>query len=382
MATLGDFKTRFELSLNENNSKINKVKASKSAESLQGEADNPGSLHGNIALINQLIKNNKIEAYKKFATVYPKGQASSILLNFIAGLNNKESIELANAIYTLKSPNQLTVDLYSNKVSIFGRLFNAIPNRGLGRGEPLIAWLIEDSSIQGGTESFDVLIGKDKYEVKDYSGQGNSSILAGVKSKVSNFEFWRELVDTLRRLDKLTGFSAGEMKFDINLYFDPVLVDTINSLLNRQNTILSGEANLNDLKLFREFYNSASVIENNMSGYTNLILRGPNVKPIELSIDLLDVSKVTGDTITFHIAKSDQTATYILSELKRLKYVRNPKDLDIDIQKAVDKIVTGLTYIVFRKDAINITTDFIPMQISISSLKFIERSIKNPVEND
>lgn len=376
MSTFNDIRTKFEIGM----VSVNEAKAKKSADSLQEEISNPGSLHGNMFLINHLIKINKLEDYKRFASVYPNGQSTTVLLNFIASLSEKESIELASALYSLNTPSQLSVSMYANKGSLFGRLFDCIPSRGLGRGEPLIAWLIKDSSIQGGTESFDVLIGKDKYEVKDYSGQGNAAILAGVKSKVTNFEFWRELVDTLRRLDKLTGYSAGSTKFDINLYFDASLVNTINSLLGRQNTILSGECNLNDLKLFREFYEGASKIENNLHGYTNVILRGPNAKPMELSIDLLDPSKVTGDTITFHIAKSDQTATYILSELKRLKYVRSPKDLDVDMQKAVDQIHAGLTYIVFRKDAINITTDFIPTAISISSLKFVERSIKNPTE--
>ena len=109
-----------------------------------------------------------------------------------------------------------------------------------------------------------------------------------------------------------------------------------------------------------------------------MILRGPNSKPIELSIDLLDPSQVTGDTITFHIAKSDQTGTYILSELKRLKYVRNPKDLQADMQTAVNQIHAGLVYIVFRKNTINITTDFVPAAVSTSSLYFVEKSIKEP----
>jgi hypothetical protein len=363
---MNDIKTRFEVALNAAKP-VNEAKAKKSAESLQGEIDSPGSLHGNTVLIDQLIKNKKIEDYKKFAAVYPNGQSTTALINFLSSLSDRESIELADALYSLKSPKELTVNMYSNKSSLFGRLFDCIPSRGLGRGEPLIAWLIRDSSIQGGTESFDVQIGKDKYEVKDYSGQGNAAILAGVKSKFTNFEFWRELVDTLRRLDKLTGFSAGSTKFDINLYFDSKLVDVINSLLARQSVILSGECNLNDLKLFRELYEGTSKIENNLNGYTNIILRGPNVKPVELSIDLLDPSKVTGDSVTFKIAATDQSATYILSELKRLKYVRNPKDMDIDMQKAVDQIHAGLTYIVFRRDAINITTDFIPQSISISS---------------
>lgn len=376
---MNDIKTRFEVALNAVKP-VNEAKAKKSAESMQGEIDSPGSLHGNMVLIDQLVKNKSIEDYKKFASVYPNGQSTTALLNFLSSLSDRESIELANSLYSLKSPKELTVNMYSNKSSLFGRLFDCIPSRGLGRGEPLIAWLIRDSSIQGGTESFDVQIGKDKYEVKDYSGQGNAAILAGVKSKVTNFEFWRELVDTLRRLDKLTGFSTGSTKFDINLYFDPALVGVINSLLARQSVILSGECNLNDLKLFRELYEGTSKIENKLNGYTNIILRGPNVKPIELSIDLLDPSKITGDSVTFKIAATDQSATYILSELKRLKYVRNPKDMDIDMQKAVDQIHAGLTYIVFRRDSINITTDFIPQSISISSLKFVERSIKSPTE--
>lgn len=350
-----------------------------SNDNLHGEYAEPGSQHKNQVLIDQIKKNGQIEDYKHFVSVYPNGQASAILVNFIAGLNQKDSIELANNLYKLKSPNELTVSLFSNKSSVLGRLFDCIPSRGLGRGEPLIAWMIRGAEIQGGSESFDVKIGKDKYEVKDYSGQGNASILAGVRSKVSNFEFWRELVDTLRRLDKLTGYSTTA-KFDVSKYFSAELVSTINSLLARQHVILSGECNLSDLNLFRSFYQQASQIQNAMHGYTNVILRGPNVKPIELSIDLLNPTEVSGDTITFHVAKSDQTDTYILSELKRLKYVRSPKDLDNDMQKAVDQIHAGLTYIVFRRDSINVTTDFIPTAISISSLKFIERSIKNPVE--
>lgn len=380
--TYGDIRAKFASKLNEAvNKQMQESLALNEAanDTLNGEFNSPGSQHGNNKLIDQITKNKQIEDYKRFVSLYPKGQASSMLISFMASLSDKESIELANNLYSLKSPTQLTIGMYANKSSVLGRLFDCIPSRGLGRGEPLIAWMIADSSIQGGIESFDVLIGKDKYEVKDYSAQGNSAILAGVRSKVSNFEFWKELVDTLRRLDKLTGYSA-RAKFDVSIYFDYEMVETINALLARQNTILSGECNLNDLSLFRSFYQQASTIENTLHGYTNVILRGPNVKPIELSIELLDPSNINADTITFIKAKDDQTATYILSELKRLKYVRNPKDLDNDMQKAVDQIHAGLTYIVFRKNTINITTDFVPTSISISSLKFVERNIKGVVE--
>lgn len=385
MSTLGDFKTRFEMALNNaidsaivesidlplNESKIN-------ADSMQGEVDNPGSIHGNTELIDAINKANKIADYKEFAKNYPNGIPANFILNYFASLSVKESVELAGLLYSKKAPKELDAGMYSNRNSVLGKLFDQKPT-GLGKGEAMIAWLIKGAVIQGGTESYDVIInGKDTFEVKDYS-KGNSAIRAGVKSKVSNFEFWREISDTLSRIDKLTGYSAGKPKFDISLYFSPEMTVASNYLMGRKGTIMSGECNKTDFKNLVTFYEQAAKVENNLIGYTNVILRGPNSTPIELSIDLLDPSAIKGDTITFHIAKTDQTATYILAELKRLKYVRNPKDLDIDMQKAVNQIHAGLVYIVFRKNTINITTDFVPATVSTSSLYFVEKSIKDPV---
>jgi hypothetical protein len=376
--SIGDFKTRFEVALNEANAIniLNEVK--KNADSMQEEVDSPGSLHGNMVLINALTSTKTgIADYKEFAKNYPNGIPTTFILNLFASLNPKESEELAKLLYSCKAPKDLNPSMYSNRNSVLGKLFDQKPT-GLGKGEALIAWLIKGAVIQGGTESYDVIInGKDTFEVKDYSN-GNSAIRAGVKSKVSNFEFWREISDTLSRIDKLTGYSAGKPKFDISAYFSPTMTTVSNYLMGRKGTIMSGECNLTDFKNLRSFYEEAAKVENNLIGYTNVILRGPNSKPIELSIDLLDPTTITGDTITFHIAKTDQTATYILAELKRLKYVRNPKDLEVDMQTAVNKIIEGLTYIVFRKNAINITTDFIPAQVSTSSLYFVERTIKDP----
>jgi hypothetical protein len=386
MSTVGDFKTRFEAALNEANTNqsiresidfaINEGKVN--ADSMQGEVDNPGSLHGNMALINALSATKTgIADYKEFAKNYPNGIPTTFILNYFASLNPKESVELVGYLYSAKTPTDLKTNMYSNRGSVLGRLFDQKPT-GLGKGEALIAWLIRGAVIQGGGESYDVIINnKDTFEVKDYSN-GNSAIRAGVKSKVSNFEFWREISDTLSRIDKLTGYSAGKPKFDISKYFSAEMTGAANYLMGRKGTIMSGECNLTDFKNLNKFYEEASKVENNLQGYTNVILRGPNSKPIELSIDLLDPSQVTGDTITFNVAKSDQTGTYILSELKRLKYVRNPKDLQVDMQTAVNQIHAGLTYIVFRKNTINITTDFVPAAVSTSSLYFVERSIKEP----
>lgn len=382
MSTVGDFKARFEAALNTSidsaivNSFDQTLNEKVSADSMQGEVDNPGSLHGNMALINAINSLGKIGDYKEFAKNYPNGIPTTFILNLFASLNPKESVELAKDLYSKTGPKDLNSGMYSNRNSVLGRLFDQKP-AGLGKGEALIAWLIKGAQIQGGTESYDVKIGKDTFEVKDYSN-GNSAIRAGVKSKVSNFEFWREIGDTLSRIDKLTGYSAGKPKFDISKYFSAEMTAASNYLMGRKGTIMSGECNLTDFKNLNKFYEEASKVENSLQGYTNVILRGPNSKPIELSIDLLDPSQITGDTITFNIAKGDQTGTYVLAELKRLKYVRNPKDLQVDMQTAVNQIHAGLVYIVFRKNTINITTDFVPAQVSTSSLYFVERTIKEP----
>jgi len=372
MTTHGDIRTRFEIEL-----KKREMISEKAIDSLKEETNNPGSLHANFDLIKQIEKNGMIDLYKRFTSMFPNGQLAAAFVNYIKTLNQKESIELANSLYSLKGPSDLTTKYYSNRSDLWGRMFD-LAVRGAGKGEVLIAWLIKDASIQGGVESFDVLIGKDKYEVKDWSKQGNAAILTGVKSKVSNFEFWKEVVDTLRRLDKLTGYST-KPKFDMNLYFDTETVDLINKILSRQNTILSGEFSLGDIENFKRFYTKANSVDNQIKGYTNVILRGPNIEPLEISINPIQLGQFK-DQITITKTAEDQSATYILTELKRLKYVRNPKDLENDMQTAVNQIVKGITYIVFRKDTINITNDFVPSAVSISSLKFVERSIKNPVE--
>jgi cytidyltransferase-like protein len=361
---LNDDNLYTEEDLNESKSKNN--------ESLQGEVDSPGSLHGNMSLIDELIKNNKIEDYKEFAKHYPNGIPSTFIINYFKTLNPKESKELANLLYSSSSIKDLNPKMYSNRSSVLGKLFDQKPT-GLGKGEALIAWVIKGSRIQGGTEAFDVKIKNNKFEVKDYTSS-NASIRVGVKGKVSNFEFWREISDTLSRLDKLTGYSTTP-KFNISLYFSPEFSTVVNKILERKGNILSGECYKTDLDNIREFYELANKVENNQRGYTNIILRGPNIKPIELSIEMLNPSDLENDSINIIKANEDQTATYILSELRRLKYVRNPKDLDKDMQTATNRIIDGLTYIVFRKDSINITTDFVPDKISMSTLYIIERTL-------
>lgn len=337
------------------------------------EATSPGTLISNQYLLDLLNKDKyKMGLYKGFAVNIPNGQITNLFINYINELNSHDTDELMKQLGSLKDMKDLTPSLLYTSRNVISKLFN-LSVRGVGKGELAIAWLIPGTNIQGSEGAgFDVVLRGQKYEIKDWSNSVSGAILGGVKSKVTNFEFWREIVDTLRRLDKLT-----TNKHNLADYFDTDFVNAANSMLAEQPMILSGEVGKGRFKIIKDFYTQANQIELDTKGYTNVIMRGPNEKPIEMSIIPLHSEDINGDTITFQVAKKDESLTYILTELKRLKYVRNPDDLEKDMQAAVDKATHDVTYIVFRPNEINIVPPggFKPAEVSISSLKFIEKTL-------
>jgi len=341
------------------------------------ESTNPGTLHKNPYLNNELEKSKKMDLYKTFAKNIPKGIITDHFIKYINRLNQSQTQELVSYLGSVSNIRNLDPKvLYGNRSSVIGMLFD-LSARGTGKGELAVAWLVNGAEIQGGNESYDVAFKGNKYEVKDWSTQGNTAILTGVKSKVTNFEFWIEIVDTLRRLDKLTGRSAGSSKFNLMMYFSPEFVSVVNRLLDEQAMILSGEVSKERLELLNNFYEQASKLKSDVQGYSNLILRGPNSKPLEMSIMPISPDDVASGQFTVTVAEKDESLTYILSELRRLKYVRDPKAFQQDMQAAVDQVTKGITYIVFRKGKINFVEPggFKPDVISISSLKFIEKDL-------
>ena len=258
------------------------------------------------------------------------------------------------------------------------RLFTQEP-KGLGRGELLLAWLIEDSKISGGGKSFDISYNneKNKFEVKEYSS-GNAAIRLGVKGKVTQFDWWFELVDTFRRLQKLVG-TAEEPKFDFSKYFTPEYAALVNEILLNQAKWLTGEIGKGAMSTIKEFYELSSKLEDRSESdfYTNIIIRGPKSKPIEMSIEPKHLNDIgDGKEVTFKKSPEDESYTYILTELRRLRYVRNPELLDLDIQKDIDnKVVNKIPFVVFRPDGPHIETNFVFYNITGASIKIVERRL-------
>jgi hypothetical protein len=332
--------------------------------------------------INDAIKKAKKEKeFEKFVNNLPGGDTTSqmiSLFNEIAG-NQKYLDDFTSKLWSVKDPANISSNMYTSGLG--QRIFDVEP-KGVGRGELFLAWLIEGSSVSGGKESFDLDIPSlGKFEVKDYRTKSakqspNAAIRLGAKGKVTQFDFWKEFIDTIRRIDKLTGRSAGTTKFSLEDHFkDPMFIQSANYLLDKQSDILSGECGKEAIDMFKQFYSTAASVEMKIDGYTQAILRGPNEKPIEISISPLTVSQVAQKS--FEIVPSSQvdTHTYVMTEIRRLKYARDPKSLDKDLQAAVDYIVGDIPFIVFRNDGIKIAKkgDFIFDTISQGGVKIVER---------
>ena len=133
--------------------------------------------------------------------------------------------------------------------------------------------------------------------------------------------------------------------------------------------------NFKDNAMLQTFYREANTINSGVEGFTNIILRGPNALPVELSIEPINTN--SNGTITIKPINDDtQSLTYVSTELRRLKYVREPNLFNVDLQEAVNSITKGdLQFIVFRKDRVRLTNDFRFVVCDAGKIRIIEKSI-------
>ena len=328
----------------------------------------------NQLLINAIQQANKTNEFREFLNLLPT-EADAITLNFLNQLNSEQSEMFTSLLYTLNDVTEDELNTINFKSGIGHDLFKLEP-KGIGKGEILLASLIKGSRINGSGVSFDMTANGRAYEIKDYTGgKGNAkSIRLGTKASVTRFKFWDEIVTTLKRLDQLRG-TVENPKFKFHKYFNESLLNSIAYLDDRRTFILAGNLNMKDKQFLMQFYREANLLNSEIQGYTNVILRGPNATPIEMSIEPLKQT-IDGSVTIKPIDDGSQDITYINTELRRLKYVRQPEMLDVDLQEAVDSIIgNDLQFIVFRKDRIRVTNEFRYVVIDAGKIRIIETAI-------
>jgi len=326
----------------------------------------------NTLLIDAVDAAGKMEQFQKFLNLLPV-EADIMTLKYLNTMTYDKATEFAELLYSHTDINEQTINATNYKSGVGFEMFNLEP-KGMGRGEIFLAATFQGAQAQGGGQSFDLLSNNRQFEVKDYRIGKSKSIRLGTKGSVTRFKFWDEITITLKRLDQLRG-TMENPKFDFHKYFHQKLLDAVAYLDSRREFILAGNLNMKDKMYLDQFYQEANSINSEIQGYTNVILRGPNATPIELSIH--PMTKLDNGSIVIKpIDDGSQDITYINAELRRLEYVRNPSKLDVDLQQAVDQIVgEDLQFIVFRRDRVNVTRDFRYVVIDAGKIRIIEKDV-------
>jgi hypothetical protein len=319
------------------------------------------------SLIDKIIVNKKQKAFATFLRNLPGGQAEAEVPQFLNKLSTKEQDEFVKKLYSVKSVDDIKKSDYESGVG--NKLFGLEP-KGIGKAELFLAMMIANSKVSGGGESFDLMINNvKKYEVKDYRVSNSAGIRLGTKGKVTRFPFWNEIMKTLDVLDELIA-SDG-----LTFIQDKALQQLITDISDRGEFTRKGELSKDDIKKFKELYLKLNELAQSDSvGYTYITLRGPNVEPVSYTID--EIPAKLKKSVTINLRDRGASDSLIVN-LRRLKYVRDPKQLDIDIQKTIDLIIGDLPFIVFRPAGPIITTEFAFSNITMATVYIIEKELAN-----
>lgn len=356
MNTINDIRARFAAGMiNEKRSKF------QASQTNLDQITNP--------YIREKMKNDSsfLSELTDFMFYLPEGLVTKDFLDFVNKLLEKDSEDLIQLLNSVIGIEQVERINYSN--GFLNKLYKIEP-KGVGRGEIMLSWIIKGARINGGGESYDMLLNGEKYELKDVKPK--TAFRLGQEGNITKMNFYKEFKDTIRRMEDLD----KNGKFDLKKYMTEEEWQAWKNITEYDiSKIMSGEigyGRINKLKNFYEVINKGNDLE--VEGFTNLILRGPNVKPTQLNIEpYTNFYKLNpGDIVSVKISDKNNSRTYIMSELRRLKYVRQPEMLDIDIQSEVDNILSNKTFILFGPKNAKVTKNVKFDRVSQGSIKLIE----------
>jgi hypothetical protein len=326
----------------------------------------------NQFLSKAIQASGKETEFARFLSVLPV-EAELPTLKVLNNLSLEESTQFAALLYSQTAVSEQFLNKLNFKTGLVNRLFEIRPP-GLGKGEVLLTALIQNSNIQGGTVAYDLNVNGGKYEVKDYSNpkKPNASIRLGTKGTVTRFRYWDEITATFQRLSQLRGIDSP--KFDLDKLLPEPLLEAIRYLDRRRDVILAGNLGMKDKSYLDMFYREANKLQSEIKGYTNVILRGPNAVPVEMSIE--PIEDASGEAFIIRPVRDEsQNLTYVSAELRRLRYVRNPSLLEQDMAAAVESIIGDVTFIVFRPNRINVTQDLRYAATDAGKIRIVEKTI-------
>jgi hypothetical protein len=313
---------------------------------------------------------NKRDKFDFFMENLPQGVVNSFW-NVVS--NEMTTSDREEFIHKLASESSVRAYSASEYTSGIGKkIFEIIGDNTVGRGEVFIAWLVDGARPQGPSKSYDIQIKDSKYEVKDYSKpqQQSKSIRLGTKGKVTQFKFWNEIISTIRQVDRL---ATTLQELNTVTSISDRLVEELEYFQTRGSEILSGKLSLTDQAHLTALYAELSELKIYDSDYTHVVVRGPYKEPVKLHIESIDLNnnyiKVTP------IESESQLLTYVITELRRIRYVRDPALFNVDLQETVKQIVgTEIPFIIFRKNGAIVTNEFAFDTVDQGTVRIIEQA--------
>lgn len=318
-----------------------------------------------IALVKKLGKEKQ---FAMFIKNLPGGETEPAVERFLANLSPAEQKEFVTKLYSEKTVEGIDKSEYSSGVG--SKLYNLEP-KGIGKAELFLAWMVANSKVSGGGESYDLLVnGKKMYEVKDYRKNFSAGIRLGTKGKVTRFPFWYEIIKTLDFVESLG-------KVDPSFKMLGTAAKPASELFKISKNIRPGELSKESYKILMEFYYTMNdQTDTSNKGFTSVTLRGPNVKPV--AVDINEIPPKVGKELNLKVTsspKSVELQNKLIVFSRRLKYVRNPEALESDIQAEIDKSTSAFPFVVFRPNGPIVTSEFRYSNISMGTLYIIEAQI-------
>ena len=307
--------------------------------------------------------------FEAFLASMPGGQTNIILQNFFDRMTPSDENDFIKLLYSKNRVEDISKKDYSSGLG--AKLYDLEP-KGVGRGEIFLAALIRGAKVSGGGESFDLTVGADRYEVKDYRTGDSKAIRLGTKGNVVRYPFWNQLLTTVELMEELDDSGLIKTLDNPGITEFAEYLKSAKKGRSRYEMIPTGEFNKTDLQEFTKGYQAlGEYAQHDAKGYTMVVLRGPNVKPKAFNIEELPANVKDKFSI---VTKGDAGLENLVTRLRKIAYIRNPKALEADIDAAVKKAIgTEIPYIVFRKSGIKITNDFDLHSISQGGIRILER---------
>ena len=316
---------------------------------------------------SEIILNDRLNKRKNIIINELKIKDSEDVDRFIncIPILNLESTSLDKIAETI---NSCFVKLKLNNKSMAERLLNYEP-KGLGKGELLISFIFDDAEYQGGSVDFDILAGKNKYEVKSYP-KIDSSIRLGVDGAITSFNEISILRAFLGAVTEISNFNDKEARVLNSMYSlinsksNDIIseIQQINIIQNvRKNGITGtyfdklsrGEFTSKDLEhsqqIINYIVNVISGIQNTSFEYIKCLKTGL-IYPIDLSADnFIENKNGTITIIAKYPVKKEDELKVIKSLVNLSSTIEGLKSITNDTSKYIQTLIDNISVSISQK---------------------------------